>query len=52
MSGGWTRRLTCVQLAQRIMQQATTGEPLFVFSRSGDADLLEQANTLKQVMGY
>ena len=39
-------------LAQRIMQQATTGEPLFVFSRSGDADLLEQANTLKQVMGY
>lgn len=39
-------------LAQRIVQQATTGEPLFVFSRSGDADLLEQANTLKQVMGY
>jgi hypothetical protein len=39
-------------LAQRIMQQATTGEPLFVFSRSGDSDLLEQANTLKQVMGY
>ena len=39
-------------LAQRIMQQATTGEPLFVFSHSGDADLLEQANTLKQVMGY
>ena len=39
-------------LAQRIMQQATTGESLFVFSRSGDADLLEQANTLKQVMGY
>ncbi|HJX57962.1 MAG TPA: hypothetical protein VJ325_04530 [Thiobacillus sp.] len=39
-------------LAQRITQQAATGEPLFVFSRSGDADLLEQANTLKQVMGY
>lgn len=39
-------------LAQRITQQATTGEPLFVFSRSGNADLLEQANTLKQVMGY
>jgi hypothetical protein len=39
-------------LAQRIMQQATTGEPLFVFSRSGDVDLLERANTLKQVMGY
>ena len=39
-------------LAQRITQQATTGEPLFVFSRSGNAGLLEQANTLKQVMGY
>jgi len=39
-------------LAQRIMQQAATGEPLFVFSRSGALGLLEQANTLKQVMGY
>jgi hypothetical protein len=39
-------------LAQRITQQATTAEPLFVFSRSGNAGLLEQANTLKQVMGY
>jgi hypothetical protein len=39
-------------LAQRITQQATTGEPLFVFSRSGNTRLLEQANTLKQVMGY
>ncbi|PKO59473.1 MAG: hypothetical protein CVU23_14110, partial [Betaproteobacteria bacterium HGW-Betaproteobacteria-17] len=39
-------------LAQRITQQAATGEPLFVFSRSGNAGLLEQANTLRQVMGY
>ena len=39
-------------LAQRIAQQAATGEPLFVFSRSGNAGLLEQANTLRQVMGY
>jgi len=39
-------------LAQRITQQAATGESLFVFSRSGNAGLLEQANTLKRVMGY
>ena len=39
-------------LAHRIMQQAATGEPLFVLSRSGNAGLLEQANTLRQVMGY
>ena len=39
-------------LAQRITQQAATGEPLFVFSRSGNLALLEQASTLKQVMGY
>lgn len=40
------------QLAQRITQHAAIGEPLYVFSRSGDLDLLEQASTLKQVMGY
>ena len=39
-------------LAQRIAQQATTGEPLFVFSRRGDLMQLERANNLKQVMGY
>lgn len=39
-------------LAQRITQQATAGEPLFVFSRSGDLALLQQVNSLKQVMGY
>jgi hypothetical protein len=39
-------------LAQRITRQAATGELLFVFSRSGDLGLLEQATTLKQVMGY
>jgi hypothetical protein len=39
-------------LAQRIAHQATTGEPLFVFSRSADVGLLQQVNTLRQVMGY
>ena len=39
-------------LAQRITQHAATGEPLFVFSRSGNLVLMEQANTLRQVMGY
>lgn len=39
-------------LAQRISRQAATGEPLFVISRSGNIGLLEQARTLKQVMGY
>lgn len=39
-------------LAQRIAQQAATGEPLFVFSRSGDLALLRQVDALKQVMGY
>ena len=39
-------------LAQRITQQATAGEPLFVFSRSGDLALLERVSSLKQVMGY
>jgi len=39
-------------LAQRITQQAATGEPVFVFSRSGNLALMEQANTLRQVMGY
>jgi len=40
------------RLAQRVTQQAMTGEPLFVFSRSGNLGLLEQARSLKQVMGY
>jgi hypothetical protein len=39
-------------LAQRIARQAATGEPLFVLSRSGNLDLLEQVDTLRQVMGY
>ena len=39
-------------LSERITQQAAMGEPLFVFSRSSDVGLLEQVNTLKQVMGY
>jgi len=39
-------------LAQRITRQATTGEPLFVLSRSGNLALMEQADTLRQVMGY
>jgi len=39
-------------LAQRITRQASTGEPLFVFSRGGNLELMEQAKTLVQVMGY
>lgn len=39
-------------LAQRITRHAAVAEPLFVFSRSGNLGLLEQAGTLKQVMGY
>jgi len=39
-------------LAQRITRQAEKGEPLFVFSRSGDLGLMQQVNQLKQVMGY
>jgi len=39
-------------LAQRITQQAAAGEPLFVFSRSGDLALLERVNSLRQIMGY
>lgn len=39
-------------LAQRINQQAALGEPVFVFSRSGNLDLLEQVGALKQVLGY
>lgn len=39
-------------LAERVGRQAASGEPLFVFSRSGDLVLLERAATLKQVMGY
>ena len=39
-------------LAQRIARQAETGQPLFVFSRSGNLALLEQVLTLKQVLGY
>lgn len=39
-------------LAERITQQAATGEPLFVISRSGNLALLEQVNALRQVLGY
>jgi hypothetical protein len=39
-------------LSQRITRQALTGEPLFVFSRTANLGLMEQANTLRQVMGY
>jgi len=40
------------QLSQRIARHAATGEPLFVISRSGNLGLMEQADTLRQVMGY
>ena len=39
-------------LAHRITQQTAIGEPLFVFSRSGDLGLMQQVNALRQVMGY
>jgi hypothetical protein len=39
-------------LAQRITLQAATCEPLFVFSRSGNLELMERADTLRKVMGY
>jgi L-amino acid N-acyltransferase YncA len=39
-------------LAQRISQHAETGEPLFVISRSGNLALMEEADALRQVMGY
>lgn len=39
-------------LSQRIAQQAVGGEPLYVISRNGNLGLMEQANTLRQVMGY
>ena len=39
-------------LAQRTTRQAESGESLFVLSRSGNLALLEQALTLKQVLGY
>lgn len=39
-------------LAQRITKRVAIGEPLFVFSRSGNLGLLQQVNSLKQVMGY
>ncbi|MBT9567901.1 MAG: hypothetical protein IV085_06340 [Thiobacillus sp.] len=39
-------------LAQRITRQAAAGIPLFVLSRAGDLGVLQQVNSLKQVMGY
>ena len=40
------------ELAQRVTRHAGTGQPLFVFSRSGNLALMEQADALRQVMGY
>lgn len=39
-------------LSQRITRQAAIGEPLFVLSRSANMKLLQQANSLREVMGY
>ncbi len=39
-------------LAQRIARHAATGEPLHVFSRSGDLARLQQVADLARVMGY
>lgn len=38
-------------LAQRIAEQTQNGEPLFVFSRQGNVELLQQVSTLKHVLG-
>lgn len=39
-------------LAERITGHAARGEPLYVFSRSGDLGRLEQVERLKEVIGY
>jgi hypothetical protein len=39
-------------LARRASEQAAAGETLFAISRKGNLGLLEQVNTLRQVLGY
>jgi hypothetical protein len=39
-------------LARRATDQAAAGEALYVISRQGNLALLEQVNTLRQVLGY
>jgi hypothetical protein len=39
-------------LARRVETQAAKREPLYVISRRGDLGLLEQVDSLRQVMGY
>lgn len=39
-------------LAARITEHAARGEALFIFSRAGDLARLEQAQSLRHVMGY
>jgi len=53
--GRAAQRLSITQppLSLNIQQlEASVGAPLFVFSRSGNLELMEQASTLVQVMGY
>lgn len=39
-------------LARRAAEQAAAGEAFYVISRQGNLGLLEQVNTLRQVLGY
>lgn len=39
-------------LARRAVEQAAAAEPLYVISRQGNLGLLEQVDTLRQVLGY
>ena len=39
-------------LARRITEHAARSEPLFIFSRNGDLARLEEAQSLRHVMGY
>lgn len=39
-------------LARRVTDRAASGEAVFAVSRQGNLDLLEQVNTLRQVLGY
>jgi hypothetical protein len=40
------------ELGRYASSRAASGEPIFVISRSGDLDKLEQVVTLSQVLGY
>lgn len=39
-------------LASRANEHAASGQPLYAISRTGNLGLMQQVNTLRQVMGY